>query len=328
MQPTPVLLTLATLLALSTGAARATTFQVSPLDLGSGFTLSGTISTDGATGVLTGADVTAWSLKVTSITDIVYTHANTANVSSNVFSDGNQLLVPTSPDGSSDGGSLAFYGGRRFQVQVADFTGANTQGGQAFYVAGGAFDFLPLNRPNGTNYVAANVDAPGGNVFDLVAKTFSGGEVMSGTITTDGAVGLANITDWTIRIRDTQTWWFNPGNSAVLNDLGLMSDGKTLTVTPFDTNGNPGAFSIGGFSHLDFNGVLLGDFTYDPGGVAGYISPLIYQTISPVPLDNRGLFVVGAAIVPEPATWSLMIVGLGGLGAGLRARRRLSIAGA
>ena len=209
-------------------------------------------------------------------------------------------LVPTAPDNISDGGFLSFYGGHRFQVQVADFTGANAHGGQTFYVGGAGIDFLPLNRPNGTNYVAETVEAPGSGVFNLVLKKFSGGVVMSGSITTDGAIGAANITDWNILLRETQNWYFDPNNSSVLNDFNLMSDGKTLTVTPFDLDGNPGMFSIGGFSHFDFNGVILGDFSHDPGGVAGFVSPFAYQVISLVPLDADGRFLVGTA-VDEPA---------------------------
>lgn len=322
--PAPAAL-IASLMIGAAGAANATVFQLTPMDFGDGYALTGTIRTDGATGALSAADIVAWNLKVTAITDIVYTPANTINVSSNVTSTGSQLLVPTFVNGSSDGGSLAFRGGHYFQVQVADFTGANTHGGQAFYVAGSAFDFLPLHQPNGANYVAANVESPGGNVFDLVSRTFPGGEVMSGAITTTGAIGAAQITDWTIRIRAIQKWTFTRANSQVWNDFGIMSDGVKLTVTPLDADGNPGGFSIGSV-HFDFNGVLLGDFTYDPGGVAGYISPFVYQTISPLPLDANGNFVVGlAAPVPEPSTWSMLILGFAGFGAAFRARRRASV---
>ena len=38
---------------------------------------------------------------------------------------GGHLVLPTSPDGSADRGLLAFAGGRRFGLQVADSGGAN-----------------------------------------------------------------------------------------------------------------------------------------------------------------------------------------------------------
>jgi hypothetical protein len=91
--------------------AFAVDYQLSPLDLGSGFTISGNICTDGTTGPLSAAHVTGWDLVVTQISDIVYQKSNTANLSSQVFSDGSRLLVPTSTDGVNDGGSLFFRGG-------------------------------------------------------------------------------------------------------------------------------------------------------------------------------------------------------------------------
>jgi hypothetical protein len=233
------------------------------------------------------------------------------------------LLVPTSPDGLSDGGSIAFRGNNRFGVQVADFTGANTHGGQAFYVAGGAFDFLPLHQPNASNTVVANEQAPGGLIYDLVTRRFSATTRMTGTLTFAEASGPAVFTDWNILIRETLSWTFNPGNSSVLSDLGLTATGNILTVTPFDADANPGSFVIGGFAGGDLNGVVLGDFSYDPGGVAGYQSPFGAFLLSPVPLNGSGNFLVGtAAAVPEPASWAMLIAGFAMIGA-MRRRRAL-----
>lgn len=310
---------------LTSQATAATSFTVVNLDLGAGFALSGTIQTNGATGILNSADITNWNLKVVAVSDVHYTPANSINVSSNVTSVGGHLVVPTSSDGTSDGGSLAFRGGNDFAVQVADFTGANAHGGQAFYVAGGAFDFKALGQPNGFNYIAANQTDPLSSTFDLVPLHFLGGEVMSGSITTNGATGPAMITNWDVLVRDTQTWRFNPSNSSVLNLFGLMSDGKNLTVSPLDDQGNPGQFSIGSFNHFDFTGVLLGDYSFDPTGVAGLVTPSIFQTVSSLPVNGDGNFVVGIA-VPEPGIWALMLVGFGGLGAVMRSRRRTVVA--
>lgn len=308
--------------ALWANPAMAVVYKIAPLNLGSGYTLSGAIATDGTQGVLTAANITNWNLRVTSITDIVYTPGNTSYVGAGAFLSGGQLMVPTSPDGSTDGGSIAFRGGNRFQVQVADFTGANVSGGQAFYVDGAAFDFLPLHRPNGVNYLAATESAPGSLVYNIVAKRFSATTVMSGTLSVSQTSGAALFTDWNILVRETQNWNFNPGNSDVLSDLGLSALGTELIVTPFDVDFNPGSFIIGNFAGGDLNGVILGDFTYDPGGVAGYQSPFGASLLSPVPLNGQGNFLVGtAASVPEPASWAMLVIGFGLVGAAHRRRR-------
>jgi hypothetical protein len=286
--------------------------------------LSGAIATTGAQGRLTAADITGWSLKVTAINDIVFTPANTRYVGAGAMLSGGQLLVPTSPDGVSDGGSVAFRGSNRFQVQVADFTGATVRGGQAFYVAGGAFDFLPLHQKNGINALVATEQAPGSLAYDIVPRRFSPTTRMTGTLTFAEASGPAVFTDWNILVRETLSWTFNPQNSAVLSDLGLAAAGNSLTVTPFDADANPGSFVIGGFAGGDFNGVFLGDFSYDPGGVAGFQSPFGAFLLSPVPLNAGGDFLVGtAAAVPEPASWALLIVGFAMIGTVARRRAAL-----
>ena len=51
---------------------------------------------------------------------------------------------------------------------------------------------------------------------------------------------------------------------------------------------------------------------------SGFTSELALTTPSPAARTD------GWALVPEPAAWTMLLLGLGGLGAGLRARRRLS----
>jgi hypothetical protein len=52
--------------------------------------------------------------------------------------------------------------------------------------------------------------------------------------------------------------------------------------------GNPG---------FDSTLVKLADFTYVPDGEAGLIAPFVYQTMSPLALDENGSYRVG--MVPE-----------------------------
>lgn len=298
--------------------AQASTFMLAPRDLGDGFSFSGTISTDGTVGALSAANITGWSLTVVSVSDTFYTSGNTSNRSSGVMVSGGQLVVPTSPDGQSDGGVLAFGAGARYRVNVADFTGPNVAGGLASYVHGGAFAQLELNRPDGINHVAAVANPGGGNRFDLLPLVFDGGAAeLTGTLTTDGQTGAANLVDWNLRLRETMSWVFDPSNSSVLFDLGLATDGRELTVTPQDAQGDPGAFVIGAFNGLDLNGVLLADFGNDPTGQAGYVSPLAFQVVNGLPLNADGRVVVALA-APEPASAAMVLLGL--MLAGMRAR--------
>lgn len=307
--------------ALGTASAMATTFQVTPLDLGSGFSLTGSITTDGTLGALSSTNVTGWQFTVSEVTDTFYTKANTVNVSNLVEATGNQLRVPASADGTVDGGTLSFSGGRRYAVQVADFTGPNAAGGQAYYVNGGAFDAVPLSQPPGATYVAATAASAGGSVFDLKPIAFAGGiTTMTGSITTNGASGAAtSIVDWNIRLRDTVTWSFDQTNTTLLSVSNLISNGKQLAITPFDASGNPGTFTVGA-GRIDLTGAMLADFSADPAGQAGFFTPAIFQTITGLPLNGKGDVVI--ASVPEPDRYALMLAGVAAMGLMVRRKSR------
>lgn len=296
---------LAASLAAGLRPAAATQFRISPIDLGSGMTISGTITTDGSIGPLSGANITSWNLTVTTVTDIVYTTANTANRSSAVTCDGEHLLVPTSVDGVQDGGSLTFYGRPEVMVQPADFSGLNTSGGQAFFVYGGAFDFHQLNLPNNIAYVAATRKPGSSTVYDLTPVDFGNGLVMAGTIATDGTTGAAHLVSWNIVVRQTDTVNFTPANSRVMRDMNLITDGRKLVVRPFDGQGNPGSLMIG-YGAADPTAVFLGDYTWDQSGVTGYVNPFGMQIISNLPLDSNGNYVVASAPDTLPDSYQLV----------------------
>jgi hypothetical protein len=257
----------------TTSSAGAASFAVRPVTFASapGYSMiaTGTITTAGNTSTITG-----WNVTVTTSSRLArFTPGNTANMSyGNLSSDGTHLMVATSPDGFQDGGLLYFRSPNPqldLGVAVADFTGLNVNGGQAMYMAGGAFDFLALNQPNNVNYVAATRSS--GNVYNLVPLVFFGATV-SGTITTDGTTGpLApnNVVSWNITVDELTEDAFTSANSTlVANLVDLDLAGTALTVM------NPEGFltfrkgNMGGHPHA----LILADFSAQapPGGQAGY----------------------------------------------------------
>lgn len=109
-----------------------------------------------------------------------------------------------------------------------------------------------------------------------------------------------------------------PGQRAVLTlYLGAALVGQTFVVMNrndvidqsigFDS----GPFDRFTFAYTDADG---SPFTGGPGTNVGLIEVI----------DNIS-FDVADTVVPEPATWAMMIVGFGGVGATLRGRRRLAV---
>lgn len=288
--------------------AHAAYYTVRSLDLGGGFSLNGEIQTDGTVGPITASNITNWNLSIDQYEDFVFTEATTSNFSSGVTISGNQLRIPTSTNGIDDGGSLWFRGGTYNQVQVADFTALNTSGGQSFFSYGGFSGSVSLGAPDNSSYIAGTVRSGSGNLFDLTPVDFGGGISLFGTVTAEYQAGITHISHWNVIVRSSTTWNFNSSNSAILSDLNLGASPTELYVTP-DSQGQYGQFIIGRRVGFDLFGTLLADYSYVPGGEAGFITSSIYQTVSPLDLNSAGNHVVATA-VPEPST--LVVLALGG----------------
>jgi hypothetical protein len=80
--------------------------------------------------------------------------------------------------------------------------------------------------------------------------------------------------------------------------------------TPIDFNGLSAQSVFGGMGADTFAAVTTKN---NPDGLPGGTGTPIY---------DQGFITVPAAAVPEPASWALMIFGMGMVGAGLRLRRR------
>jgi len=256
--------------------AAASTYDIRPIffETGPGISVvaSGTITTGGSSGVITG-----WNIALTTTQHLAsYSKSNTVALLSGVSADADGLSVQAASDAASDdGGSLVFRApspGVDFGTALAEFSGASSDGGSASFIAGGSFDALALGQAYGTSYRAATPAS--GSAFTLVPLDFSDGVSLSGTITTNGKTGALSAGDlktWRIDVAQVTRDVFTETNSVLSADLaGDLSDDMGFFVV------NPGGLlsfdkpTAGGETHA----LVLADFT-DPtqrGGLARYVS--------------------------------------------------------
>ncbi|HEY2052061.1 MAG TPA: PEPxxWA-CTERM sorting domain-containing protein [Caulobacteraceae bacterium] len=92
----------------------------------------------------------------------------------------------------------------------------------------------------------------------------------------------------------------------------------TLVDTPF---GSVGAIDVKGYVLDTTTSKRLGDFTMTAS--ATFAGESVAQLLaSPLPIDTPFSATFTFAMVPEPATWAMMLVGVGAIGFGLRSTRR------
>jgi hypothetical protein len=278
------LLTLFLVLSLSIAASAAPlVLTVKNLPLTNHWQISGTITTDGALGPLTAANIIDWNLKLIQTTDVVWTEKDSTALNTiAVSSDGNSLLVPTFPNGFSTGGTLVVSrGGGGGQIAtsaiVADFTDLSRNlgyfGGMAGYqdeLLG--LNFVGLNQPNNRQYRAATIDPNKLDTFTIrVPQIFPPPfkVTLFGSITTDGTIGAlapSNLIAWNITGRMQNATTYTPASSAVLYANGISYDGTKLLVA------HTGGQLVIGISGARPTYVTLADFTDParPNGFANY----------------------------------------------------------
>jgi hypothetical protein len=162
-----------------------------------------------------------------------------------------------------------------------------------------------------------------------VDQTFGGGSVV-GTIQTDGATGIlaaSDVTGWNLKLNGI-------GATDTLTDADsvVFVAGSDVTATASDlffnySGGDNGVFLFqrGLFSgtHYYCNATQDGDCFQGKSVVP---QSIFDSTAVHVPAaDNQ---IIGVAGVPEPASWAMMLLGFGGLGAAMRARRQSRAAAA
>jgi hypothetical protein len=104
----------------------------------------------------------------------------------------------------------------------------------------------------------------------------------------------------------------------------VWTDGNNpITFEAFDQNGVSLGTIVGNHADGSFTGGTAEDRFYGATN-AGGISKLVISNPPGIEIDHIQYGVGAAATggVPEPASWALMVLGFGGLGAAMRARRR------
>ena len=178
--------------------------------------------------------------------------------------------------------------------------------------------------------LAASVSVANATVYN-VNRTIDGGSVV-GTITTDGATGLINPSDFT-------AW-----------DLVLSGPGSTVTISSSDPDGvvfGQGADITADATNVSFNfsGSDSGFLVFQDGMGLGQhywcvnsnngtcndnesVVPQGFMDPSAQFASRSGNLVIASATgaAPEPATWALMLLGFAGLGyAGFRQGRTRAV---
>lgn len=118
-------------------------------------------------------------------------------------------------------------------------------------------------------------------------------------------------------------------NSLYCLSPGPYSEAFTDLFVPLVSEDGTGTFNYGGCVSLGcYSGTIIGGFNPDgTPNFSGVDFSFLYQSIPHYKYGTAPTFaarlisVDGVAPVPEPATWAMLMLGFGGIGAALRRRR-------
>lgn len=157
-----------TYLAATPRSGATNVFDLVPLDFGDGLTMTGSITTDGTIGALTGDNLLDWKIAIREVSSFgVFNESNSRVFAADGVSTDGQSIFVTNPDGA-----WAFarwpVGPDITLIQLADFTDANAPGGQSLFTNPFTYEVLtPLS--NDPSYIAATLRVPEPNALLLAA---------------------------------------------------------------------------------------------------------------------------------------------------------------
>jgi hypothetical protein len=153
-----------------------------------------------------------------------------------------------------------------------------------------------------------------------------------GSVTTDGTIGVlgpSDIVSWDLNLVDgldaSSDCELTPGDSSLVEDTGSALS-ATSSGLSFDYSGagefliqadSPGAYTGWHYFCFSTGGACLAGETISPGFI---YTDGVTLTGDSAPVGNQPIGSTPG--VPETPTWAMMIIGLIGLGAGLRLRRK------
>lgn len=173
--------------------------------------------------------------------------------------------------------------------------------------------------------LAASLLAASANAAVYFASRTVGAGTVDISITTDDTLGVLtkdNILDWTIVVANNgQSTEINSGNSNVFVDGTAFSATATGLFFDFGKAGSHSVTFVTGFREsycVQTNGC------FDFNGPAEFVTPGQFASNS-VRAARSGVVELAsttAGVVPEPATWAMMLIGFAGAGAAIRTRRQ------
>ncbi len=177
--------------------------------------------------------------------------------------------------------------------------------------------------------VAMSGSASAAPIIYTVNETIGAGGMVTGTITTDGFIGMlfkTNFTAWNLTFFAPGAGSYNSTNAnGTVSLFGPSVVTATTSTISFDySNPSPATTLVFGATGGTLPYWCLSSETFNCGGNAA-VRPQGFFGLNPGAAETRTGTRIFATVsqqapVPEPATWAMMIAGFGVMGTAMRRR--------